>query len=552
MKTKMLLIAVMASAGTVLTAPSATAQQILYGHVPETVARLHLRPIGRLPATNRLHLAIGLPFRNKEALTNLLQQLFDPRSANYRHYLTPQQFTDAFEPTEQDYQAVINFAKTNGLEVVGTYDNRILLDVSGKVSDIERVFHVTLRTYQHPTENREFYAPDIEPFVDLNVPMLDVSGLNNYARPHPMLHKNSITGNATPFSGSASGGGYMGNDFRNAYIPSVTLNGAGQMVGLVEFDSYYNNDITTYETKAGLSNVPLVNVSVDDFNVDGRPDGGDEEVSLDIEMVISMAPNLGSVVVFEAPNLSGVAEWNDMLNIMASASYNQIKQFSSSWGSGIAGPNASGDQILQYMAAHNGQSFFQASGDDDAYTTGEIIQWPCDSPWVTSVGGTALTMNGTGASYVSETVWNQPGGWGSGGGISPNYSIPSWQANISGLLVNGGSETMRNLPDVALVASNIWIVCENGQTGPENGTSFAAPLWAGFTALANQAAADAGLPSVGFINPSIYFIGSGPNYTSCFHDITTGNNTWSGSLYEFYAESGYDLCTGGELQTGSI
>ena len=80
MKTKMLLIAVMASAGTVLTAPSATAQQILYGHVPETVARLHLRPIGRLPATNRLHLAIGLPFRNKEALTNLLQQLFDPEA----------------------------------------------------------------------------------------------------------------------------------------------------------------------------------------------------------------------------------------------------------------------------------------------------------------------------------------------------------------------------------------------------------------------------------------------------------------------------------------
>ena len=76
------------------------------------------------------------------------------------------------------------------------------------------------------------------------------------------------------------------------------------------------------------------------------------------------------------------------------------------------------------------------------------------------------------------------------------------------------------------------------------GTSCAAPLWAAFTALVNQQAAAASQPPVGFLNPALYAIGKGANYTTCFHDITTGNNTWSGSPNLFFAVPGYDLCTG--------
>ena len=69
-------------------------------------------------------------------------------------------------------------------------------------------------------------------------------------------------------------------------------------------------------------------------------------------------------------------------------------------------------------------------------------------------------------------------------------------------------------------------------------------MWAGFTALVNQQAAASGRPAVGFINPAVYAIGSGANYTSAFHDITTGNNTSRSSPTKFYAVAGYDLCTG--------
>lgn len=87
MRTKMLLFVVVASAGTVLTTISPTAEQILHGYVPEAMARLHVQPTGRLAGTNHLNLAIGLPLWNQAALTHLLREIYDPASANFHHFL---------------------------------------------------------------------------------------------------------------------------------------------------------------------------------------------------------------------------------------------------------------------------------------------------------------------------------------------------------------------------------------------------------------------------------------------------------------------------------
>ncbi len=125
-------------------------------------------------------------------LTELLQRIYNPASPDYRHYLTPEQFAKMFGPTEQDYQAVVTFAKTHGLTVTGTHPNRMLLDVDGSVADIEKAFNVTMRVYQHPTEARTFYAPDVEPSLDLAVPVLRISGLNNYSLPRPRFQASPI------------------------------------------------------------------------------------------------------------------------------------------------------------------------------------------------------------------------------------------------------------------------------------------------------------------------------------------------------------------------
>ena len=327
------------------------------------------------------------------------------------------------------------------------------------------------------------------------------------------------------------------------------------MVGLFEADGYYASDISAYETLAGLPNVPLIPVHIDSFN--GSAGVDNDEVALDIEMAISMAPSLAAVVIFEGPNNN--SDWIDILDSMAAS--NQIKQFSSSWGyTGGVDPNGSFDSEFVKMAMQ-GQSYFQASGDGDAWVN--TIWVPAASTNLTSVGGTTLAMSGSGGAYISDTVWNSgylgasdawsPNGdgyWGSGGGVSTLYGIPSWQQSVS-MADNSASPSQRNIPDVALTADNVWVTYSNGSSGSFIGTSCAAPLWAGFMALVNQQAAANGKSAIGFLNPAIYAIGEGTNYTNCFHDVTSGNNTSGISPANYFAVPGFDLCTGNGVLIGS-
>ena len=119
------------------------------------------------------------------------------------------------------------------------------------------------------------------------------------------------------------------------------------------------------------------------------------------------------------------------------------------------------------------------------------------------------------------------------------------------MTANHGSTSFRNIPDVALTADNVFVVSTTAATGSVGGTSCATPLWAAFVALVNEQAVASGRPPLGFINPAIYALGQGADYNNCFHDIVTGNNTWSESPSNFYAVAGYDLCTGWGTPNGS-
>jgi subtilase family serine protease len=542
---------------------AAAERQVLRDHVPAAIAKLNLQPVGRLPATNRLHLGISLPLRNNEALGQLLKGIYDPANPNFHRYLTPGQFNEKFGPAEADYQAVIRFARANGFTVTHTVPGRSFLDVEAAVPDIEKALHVILRQYQHPTEARRFFAPDVEPSLDLEVPVLAISGLNDYEKPHSRSHsiKGEI-GKPKGFSYNDPKGGTlaMGSDFRHAFAPDTTNTGSGQVVGLFEYNGYTPGDITAYENTANLPNVPVQDVLLGTVTKN-NPDNGDLEPPLDIEMAIAMAPGLLKVVFYHGSDIDGI------LTEMADPTQDEPlpRQISSCWGSGV---DAGTSNCFARLAAQ-GQSYFYASGDSGAlpvdpngpggtYINGASV---ADlEPYMTQVGGTDLTMYGAGASWESETVWgasgpNLDGGpGGSSGGIQTTIPIPDYQKLVNMIAV-GGSETQRNVPDVAMPANYILDVCTdtNGvqDYAAVGGTSCSAPLWAAFTALANQQAEAQGKPYVGFINPSLYNIAQGPLYTNCFHDITNGNNTWSNSPSSYYAAVGYDLCTGWGSPTGA-
>lgn len=493
----------------------------------------NLTAVGRLAPSGHLHLALGLPVRNRAALDQLIADLYDPASLRFRQFLTPEQFAEQFGPTEQDYHAVIDFVQKQGLIVGARHSNRMVVEVEGTVGAIESMLHTTLAVYQHPTEHRTFHAPAIDVTIPPSVPVQDIQGLDNYALPRPMSlrHAAVVGGRAIPQFGSAPNGGYRGNDFRAAYAPNVRLTGSGQVVGLLEFEGYYTNDIALYEQDAGLRNVPLQNVLLD--HASGIAGTNNPEVALDIEMAISMAPGLSKVMVYEA-------EFPDSA-LSRMATDNVAKQISSSWSFPI---DSTTDQIFSEFAAQ-GQAMFEASGDDDAYYA--EIPTPSDDPRLTIVGGTTLTTSGPGGGWVSEAAWNWyttgHGFGGTGGGISQTYVLPAWQKGIS-MTVNQGSTYLRNLPDVALTADNIWVRDNNGNTEILGGTSAAAPLWAGFFALVNQQSVSLHGTNVGFFNPALYALGKGAKYANGFHDIILGNNTNHHSPTQFFAVPGYDLCTG--------
>ena len=499
--------------------------------------RAKLAPIRRLGAHRRLHVSIGLPLRDAAELDRFIEDLDDPNSERYRQYLTPEEFTKAFGPTQQDYDAVVAYAEGHGLHVIGTYADRTLVEVEATVADLESAFHTVLQEYRHPTEARTFFAPAVEPWLDLDVPVLHITGLDDYRIPHSAMK--SVTP-ATADSAPAFGGGiygyYTANDLRAAYAPNTSLDGSGQVVGIYNPDhNFRSSDVNAYEDNAGLPHVPVKRLLLDGSGTAGALDGFSIEVTLDIEMAVAMAPQLTKVIVYQS---------NDALKALhRMATDNLAKQLSTSW---ITPPeDANADQVYKQFAAQ-GQSFFAASGDDGAYYA--TVPQSADDPYITVVGGTSLSTSDPRGSWTGESCWQA-----SGGGYMGGYPLPSWQQGIN-MAALYGSTQYRNSPDVAAVADSIQMFFNKGPTGV-GGTSAAAPLWAGFTALVNQQAINVRQPTVGFVNPALYAIGKSTLYSPAFHDMTTGNNltpwnTTPNHLNQFYAEPGYDLCTGWGSPTG--
>jgi hypothetical protein len=504
--------------------------------------------VGRMPASRQLALAISFPIRNRTQLNTLLQQLEDPTSPNYHQYLSVEQFTQQFGPTVEQYQQVVGFAQSHGLTVTHTAPNRMLLNVSGSVANIERTFQITMQIYRHPTENRTFFAPNVPPTVEAGIPILGVSGLTDFILPHSLLAR-AQSGVHSDQTGSGQGGQFYGSDFRAAYYGSGPLAGSGQALALSELGQWNLADVQSYFSAVSQPlNVPIVIELLGGTSGSCPGACNDGEEANDIIQIISMAPGASVLIVYE--DTSGNADI-DIFN--AYASDNIAKQMSFSFGIGD-GNAAADEQAFQEFHAQ-GQNFFVASGDEGA-NLGDG-GWPGFSQNVTDVGGTDLTTSGGGGAWSSESGWVGSGtGWcDSSNSSTPCYQssydgIPSYQqAIVSTITAAGGSAKYRNLPDVSADANTDSFWCAAGTCqGGLGGTSLAAPRWAGFVALANEQAAANG-ETIGFLNPLVYTIGQGSDYDAAFHDITTGSNP-SGSTVpagftgSFTATTGFDMVTG--------
>lgn len=486
---------------------------------------------GPVPPDQVIRIGVGLPHRNQAALDSFIHDVADPSSAIYRHFLSPTDFAASYGPTAADHQSVLDFAGAHGLAISRDFPSNAYVAIQGTAGAVGAAFYGDLNYYLR-ADGTQFYALDREPSLDLTATVLRISGLDN-----------RVLGRA--LDGSGTNGNYNTTDLRTAYLGKdptcAPLDGTGQIIGQVQIGDFLETDVTQYAHDSGLSAPDVRPISSN-----GTVAFLSTETTLDITMSFAMAPNAIILPVFSEGALSGM---NASLNVLATPRsdlpHPLANQISSSW-NGSADDNTT-QAMKQFIA--QGQAYFQASGDNGANAYINVVKdfsnlWTGDGiQFGTVVGGTVLTMDGTGLAYKSEATWPP-----SGGGTALGLPFPSYQTGFV-TAANQASSVNRNVPDVSAVAQSVDIVYQGAHVGV-GGTSASAPLWAGFAALINQRAASQGAPPLGFLNPALYrAAGFSPQLNaSAFNDIKDGsqnNDDGSGMLTAgFSAVPGYDLATG--------
>lgn len=523
------------------------------------VSRAHM--VGPAGAQQQLNLSIGLQLRNQSELTSLLGDLNNPYSSRYHHFLTPQEFIDQFGPSADQVQQVKDYLQQQGLAITSVSPNGLLIDATTTVAQAESAFQVTINNYVLGANT--FFANANPPVIpgSLSSIIASIGGLDNSVKMHPLYHLSGPAhskpkptfGTHPKASPHAAQSGFGPSDLSGAYdaapLQTSNLQGSGQTVAVFELDGYQSSDITQYLQNYSLGTPSISNVLVDGFN--GSAGAGAIEVDLDIEVVAAMAPK-ATQIVYEGPNSTqGV---NDTYNKIVTDNKAQITTIS--WGECEA---QSGNAELQTLdsifsqGAAEGIAMYAAAGDSGAYDCNDnnlAVDSPADDPNITGVGGTNLQLNN--GAYGSESVWSNPSdtqrspqGAGGGGGISSLFKEASWQKGPG--VQNQYSNGNREVPDVSAdadPATGYAVYCTVSAAGCSSGwievggTSAAAPLWAGSTALINGYLQQQNKSRMGFANPVLYGLeNSQPQFTP-FHDVTSGTN-----LY-YPATAGYDEASG--------
>lgn len=432
--------------------------------------------------------------------------------------ITPAEMAERYYPAESDYAAAAAWFTSQGLTVTETYGHRLSLFVRGSVAQIAQSLQT--RFGRVALNGRESSSALVVPSVPqwMAGALVGINGL----QPHNLAHKFSTGTTISHITGSVP---YFPQDLITAYgAGSTTYDGSGQTIAIV-IDALPNlSDVTAFWTGCGVaqSQDRLQFVSL----ATSLPAASGEE-TLDAEWASAIAPG-ATVRVYAAGSLADSALNRAYARIVSDAdSIAGLNQVSLSYGADeIAYSSSYLQSESQYFAAMAaiGISVFVSSGDSGNlgyyYASSITTFYPASDPYVTAVGGTSLTLNGS-ATISAESAWS-----GSGGGVSTVFSRPSWQTT--------GTYTKRTVPDLSTVAdpNTGALVVLNSTLYQYGGTSWSAPVMAAFCARINQARTAGDLDPMGVFASKLYSLSS-----SCFRDTTTGSNGYA-------ATTGYDLCTG--------
>lgn len=547
-----------------------------------------------LEVSQPLHVTVVLKGRNQDELATFLRDVAQPGSRSYHQYLTPEQFKARFAPTDAQVQAVVAHLKASGFSNIEVSENNKLITAQGNANNAQTGFHASLKRFNY--RGKQVFANDSAALVpsSLSATVDSVLGLQNAIVPHRLSHR-VVETNVTADAGknaAASQVGHQPTDFAKIYGASSLPAATNTTVGIITWGDLTQTiaDLKTFTKNAGL---PTVNTKVVAGSSGTLADDGDpSEWDLDSQDIIGTSGGVKQLIFYSAVN--GDSQDSGLTDGTLTSAYNKAvtdnaaKIINVSLGLDEASANSDGslsdDDAIFQQAAAQGQIFSVSSGDAGVYqwspspqgapgyigtnngsgvkTTINLSHYsvssPASSPNVVAVGGTTLSTTGT-TTWAGETVWNEGTAfadldqfgdqldnsvriWATGGGVSSYEAAPSWQTAAL-----GSSVTKRQVPDVGFDAAGTTgaKVIVNGQSEQFGGTSLASPIFVGgFARIESAHNNSVGLPTSGFYQTF-------PTNTSYLHDVTSGNNGYSGHGYS--AKAGYDNDTGfGSLDFGKL
>ena len=455
--------------------------------------------------------------------------------------LTRAELRERYGASEADVEAVGETLEPFGVDVVSADPGSRRVVVAGRVGDVARAFGAELNQARVRTSRRgratagEEYTEQVHRYRtgaltlpdELDDVVTAVLGLDDRPQARAQFRVAAAQQGATSYTPPQVGQAYG--------FPSG-VDGAGRTLALIELGGGFSQtDLDSYFQSLGITAPSVQAVPVDQGanSPTGDANGPDGEVMLDIEVAGSLAPGANQLVYF-APNTD-----QGFVDAVTDAAHAETTPtvISISWGGPEDSWTAQGRTALDEACADAvalGATVLAAAGDSgsgDGESDGKAhCDFPASSPSVLACGGTSLTLDGSGA-IASETVWNDgSSGGATGGGISADYPVPSWQADA------GVSGSGRGVPDVAGNADpeTGYQVLVDGQNIVVGGTSAVAPLWAALLCLLAQQSGS----SFGLAQTALYKGVTAGQAQPGFNDITSGSNG------AYSAGPGWDPCTG--------
>jgi pseudomonalisin len=572
-----------------VTAPVDSANRVvLQGQrAPWALPQYSQGPVASATMLEHLTLVLKRSPQQQKAFEQFLQQLQDPASQNYHHFLTPIQVGTRFGASQHDVEAISEWISSEGFRVNSVANSRMMIDFSGSASLVGAAFATEMRYYLVGGERRMASAGDPKIPAAFAGVIQSVSGLNS-VNDHPYHGAKEAqipargTGSDLPALSVCNGGScsyyVTPDDFAVIYDVNNTYLGLGQTIAIIGRAKVYEPDLQNFESLTGITfSDPTVIVPPDGLDP-GPPEGtggmasSDQiEATLDVTRAASVAPGASVDLVVSADD-DGTSGLRIAAQYVVDSSPVFAQIMNVSFGACEADRTLSDVQFWDTVfsqGAAEGISSFVSSGDGGAAGCDTYFQTPpqtqiaspnyiCASSYSTCVGGTEFAdssdpnqywsqSNGgyleSALTYIPEGGWNEPlNGNGdtqaaaSGGGYSSYIPTPPWQTGTGVPGTQG-----RYTPDIAFTSAAhdgyFGCLAASGGTHPGNcvvtdgqfyfeyffGTSAAAPDMAGITALLNQAL---GAPQ-GELNQRLYQLAANPA-NAVFHDVTVATSGVSG------------------------